>query len=641
MLRKAGLLAAITACAATPAAAQRASDNALRAAEDAFGTSIGNEVIGLYSTSQVRGFSPVAAGNVRIAGVYLDRRGTITNRLVSGSTVRVGLSAQGYPFPAPTGIVDYRLRGVGERPLLSVVVAQQPYGGMALELDGQLPVIGDKLGVAAGASMARRTYADGTAAPAYDLAIIPHWRPVEGVEITPFWSLAKTWDNEIGGNVITAGPYEPPSIKRNYYFGQPWAQVKTHDMNAGVVGKAAIGDRWRISGGVFRSVGSNDGYFSELFIDTQPNGATTERVIADPGQRYASTSGEFRVSRIFTEGPRLHSLHASVRARQVDSAYGGQAAAVDYPGLMLGKRVLMPRPDFVFGERIQDEVRQTTLGLAYEGRWRGLGELSLGLQRADYRKVIDVPGAARPTVARDKPLLFNAAGAAYLRKNLALYGSYTRGLEESGLAPNTTVNRQEALPAIRTRQVDGGLRWIINPKMTAVAGLFDVSKPYFNTDEANRYVILGDVRNRGAELSLAGSPVENLSIVAGAVLMKPRVTGEAVRLGRVGKKPLNQPEQVLRGNAEYRLPFVPGLSVDLAVSYNSSRVASRDNLLTLDPYTLVDIGARYRFKIGRSAAQLRAQVLNVADTYAWRVGGGNTFSQMDKRRFSTSLAVDF
>ena len=131
------------------AQAQRASDNAVTAAEDAFGTSIGNETIGLYSASQVRGFSPVAAGNVRIEGVYLDRQGFIADRLVSGSAIRVGLTAQGYPFPAPTGIVDYKLRDVGSRPLVSVVGGIFAYGAPSLEVDAQLP-LGERIGVAFG-----------------------------------------------------------------------------------------------------------------------------------------------------------------------------------------------------------------------------------------------------------------------------------------------------------------------------------------------------------------------------------------------------------------------------------------------------------------------------------------------------------
>ncbi|HKN41271.1 MAG TPA: TonB-dependent receptor, partial [Sphingomicrobium sp.] len=60
-----------TAGLSTPALAQRTGENAVTSAEDAFGTSVGNETIGLYSTDEVRGFSPAVAGNIRIDGLYL------------------------------------------------------------------------------------------------------------------------------------------------------------------------------------------------------------------------------------------------------------------------------------------------------------------------------------------------------------------------------------------------------------------------------------------------------------------------------------------------------------------------------------------------------------------------------------------
>src|SRR5688500_14345678 len=90
--------------------AQRTGENPVTAAEDAFGTRVGGESIGLYHTGNVRGFSPLAAGNVRLEGLYYDRQADFTGRLVEGNVIRVGLSALGDPFPAPTGIVDYRLR---------------------------------------------------------------------------------------------------------------------------------------------------------------------------------------------------------------------------------------------------------------------------------------------------------------------------------------------------------------------------------------------------------------------------------------------------------------------------------------------------------------------------------------------------
>src|SRR5437764_14416188 len=104
---------------AAPAWAQRANENAVTAASDAFGTSVGNESIGLYDPGSVRGFDPGAAGNIRMDGLYLGGLFVANPRLLAGSTIRVGLTAQGYPFAAPTGIVDLSLPPAGPTALLS------------------------------------------------------------------------------------------------------------------------------------------------------------------------------------------------------------------------------------------------------------------------------------------------------------------------------------------------------------------------------------------------------------------------------------------------------------------------------------------------------------------------------------------
>ena len=97
--------------------AQRTQENAITSASDAFGTSIGNETIGLYRDNNVRGFSPITAGNRRIEGMYFDLGGNgLTPRLTARSVVRVGLPALNYLFPAPSGIVDYTLRPSDDTP---------------------------------------------------------------------------------------------------------------------------------------------------------------------------------------------------------------------------------------------------------------------------------------------------------------------------------------------------------------------------------------------------------------------------------------------------------------------------------------------------------------------------------------------
>ena len=630
------------ACArASPAMAQRAGDNAVTAAEDAFGATLGNESIGLYSSKQVRGFSPVEAGNVRMDGVYFDRQGTVPPALVEGSSIRVGLSALNYPFPAPTGIVDYRLKKAGDRRVLSVLGALNAYGAPALELDAKLPIVEGTFGVAANVAWAREEYYDGADARYLRAAVVPRWRPSEHVEILPFWSISRGRDEEVAPVIVTAGNYLPPKVERRRHFGQTWSDNEYDSRNYGVIAKARFGAHWALAGGVVRSIFQMPSGYAELFVDTTPDGLTREKVIADPRQRSASTSGELRLSRSFSQGPRLHVLHAIVRGRDLHSEYGGSAPALDYGWRRLGEPAPVPRPgDFAFGPRTRDQVRQWTAGLAYEGRWREVGELSLGLQRTRYEKQVDQPGLPRVST-RDDPWLPSATLTAYLSKRVALYAGHTRGLEESGVAPDDAANRNQALSAIRTRQTDAGLRWTLPNEMKLVAGVFDVRKPYFITDERNVYGALGEVRHRGVELSLSGRPSDNLSLVAGAVLMRPRVSGEAVRQGRVGERPIGQAERVLRADLEYRPPSWPGWSFDLAMSHYGERVASRDGFNRVPAYSLADVGARYRFKLGNAPATLRLLVANVGDTYTWNLYGHNSFGLTDGRRYVVQLAVDF
>ena len=126
--------------------------------------------------------------------------------------MRVGISAQGYPFPAPTGIADYSLRKPGEKRLLSVVARAGPYDATVGQLDLSLPIDGTKLGVQAGIGYSNDNQHFGGTPQYLSMAVTPVWRPSEGVEIIPFWSSVKTSSQEAQTLVFTAGDYRPPGI---------------------------------------------------------------------------------------------------------------------------------------------------------------------------------------------------------------------------------------------------------------------------------------------------------------------------------------------------------------------------------------------------------------------------------------------
>src|SRR5579859_3184302 len=73
------LLFAMASFVALPAGAQRTDDNAVTAASDAFGNTVGFQTIGLYSPTNARGFNPTQAENLRIEGLYYDQQITYSN----------------------------------------------------------------------------------------------------------------------------------------------------------------------------------------------------------------------------------------------------------------------------------------------------------------------------------------------------------------------------------------------------------------------------------------------------------------------------------------------------------------------------------------------------------------------------------
>src|SRR5687767_468200 len=128
------------------AVAQRTQENAITSASDAFGTSIGNETIGLYRENNVRGFSPITAGNRRLEGLYFDLGGNgLTPRWTSRSVVRVGLPSLNYPFPAPSGIVDYSLRSSGDSTEASAAIGMSEFGGYFAEVDARIAIEPERL----------------------------------------------------------------------------------------------------------------------------------------------------------------------------------------------------------------------------------------------------------------------------------------------------------------------------------------------------------------------------------------------------------------------------------------------------------------------------------------------------------------
>ena len=233
-------------------AQDRTDDNAITQAEDAFGFSVGREAIGIYGPGNARGFSPTAAGNVRIDGLYFDPAFGLQNILVDSTSIKVGISAQGYPFVAPSGIVDQRLRRPDDKAGGSVIGNIDSWGGGGLELDGSLPVsstLGIRIGIAPGST----EFPNGTDNYNHGESLLLRWRPASNVEIMPFWSRFDDYDDEIGTFYVPAGNFLPPVDRPRHYDGPEWADIRFTGKNVGLLTSWNLCKNTLLRFGAFRS----------------------------------------------------------------------------------------------------------------------------------------------------------------------------------------------------------------------------------------------------------------------------------------------------------------------------------------------------------------------------------------------------
>ncbi len=635
----AGVVALAAASGLVPgrAVAQRAGENAVTSSDDAFGTNIGFESTGIYTEFDTRGFSPTKAGNVRIDGIYFDPVAITAGRLRERTAIRVGFAAEDYPFHAPTGIVDHKFRDFPTKLGMSVAWHQQAYGAWIGELDLRVPVVKEHFSLTGGLAMSHQVQADGSGNRGYGLTLRPILR-FSGIEFAPFVSAGGFKNVRARPLLIASGSTLPALPAAGEYFGQTWAIGKAKTLNAGGTIKAALASGLLLRAGMFHSANNRLRNYSEIFT-LQPqqlaSQLVTHRLIADPRQDVHSTSGEAQLAWRFTSGKWQHRLIAGYRYRDRFTETGGSVALTSPNAITYGTKDPLAEPAFAFGPVNSSDVKQSSIMLGYTGKLPGLASINMGLQKARYRGTSHdgLSGEIKPT--RDDPWLYNVSLGFDLAPHLSVYVGTEKGLEDSGTAPESALNRNDQLPPTRTTQYEGGVRWKFHGGQSLsgqwVINAFQIEKPYFTFDPAGNFVQLGQVHHRGIETSLSGQFGKRLNVVAGAVAMQPRVS--------TGGRPVGTPSLYARADFNYHTDILGGLTPTASFTYTSSRLVS--SRLEVPGFATVDLGVRHVFRVGATHASIRAVAQNVFDAASWKVVAANTLYPEERRRFTISLTADF
>ena len=224
-------------------------------------------------------------------------------------------------------------------------------------------------------------------------------------------------------------------------------------------------------------------------------------------------------------------------------------------------------------------------------------------------------------------------------QHVAFYYNYLEGLSKGDVAPSNAANAGEIFAPYVSKQHEVGVKLDYGTFMSTLA-LFQIEKPSGEL-AGGRFSVQGEQRNRGLELNLFGEVAPGTRLLAGVTLLDAQLTQTGIAANR-GNRPVGVPEVQANLWGEWDTPWVEGLTLTSGAIYTGSQYVDQANTQRLDPWTRIDVGARYSTRIAERPTTFRATVQNLFDRQYWSgVASYGAFSQASPRTLLLSATVDF
>ncbi|HKS55913.1 MAG TPA: TonB-dependent receptor [Steroidobacteraceae bacterium] len=611
-----------------------AQDSAVKSAADAFGERVGTEQSGLYSETQVRGFDLNNSGAYRIDDAYFNRAAVLNDPVLAGVGVRVGVNAVRLAYPSPSGVVNYRLREAGPVNELRLGAGLREFGTAVIQGDGSFRE-GDFS--FAGGFVWRPSWrlAPGYEGRGLDAGGVGAWQIAPDQRLRAYASMFRRgYDGDYA--VIPSEAAMPPSLQRLHQYSPSWAWTQATSSNFGVLYDAHI-DGFEVDVAAFHSIFDIE-RLDYTLISADAAGHASATTFRSPDRTKVSDSVETRVSRQFERGSISHLATASLRGGRTNTE--------------LTSTLAIPLNDFELrdaeqpegtelewsGTRGMDRVEQLTASVGYGLAWRDRFQLRTAIHRTRYAKnVLSIDDVRTGGVT--EATLYNASVIVNLTDRSAVFGSWVTGLEEAGVAPTSAINRDEVLPPVEAEQLELGVRHAVTPELTFIGALFDVAKPTNGFRGDRSFGLVGEVRHRGVEASIAGKLGAKTSVVFGAVAFHPEVTGPLVDAGVVGSRAAGISHVIVNANVERQI--WNGWSADASVSYAGERWADTANTFKTPAVTTLNLGTRNRFELAGRPAEFRLLASNVTGVAGYSAAPTGLFTPIPPRTVRALLSISF
>lgn len=197
------------------------------------------------------------------------------------------------------------------------------------------------------------------------------------------------------------------------------------------------------------------------------------------------------------------------------------------------------------------------------------------------------------------------------------YATAAHGMENGGVAPMGTANEHDVLNPSRSRQIELGMKGIVNNSVQLSGALFQIKRGFEFTNIANVYTRGGEQTHRGIELGAQGSATQNLkySLSLIAMHMQQEGTGQA---DIDNKRTTNVPAIKSTAVLEYAVPSIAGLKFNGTWHYAGKKAFDPQNTTFVPAYHVFDLGTAYGMTVAGYKTTIRANIDNVTDKFYWR-----------------------
>ncbi|AWH17699.1 TonB-dependent siderophore receptor [Stenotrophomonas sp. ZAC14D2_NAIMI4_7] len=444
------------------------------------------------------------------------------------------------------------------------------------------------------------------------------------------------------GVSLAPGVAIPKPPRADVLINPDWGRVESRDKGAIARGEFDFNDH--VMG--YAAFGASDTRYSY-------NGAISALVLNDAGDFRTTVaqlafhtrkqSADVGVRAGFNTGPVGHQLAANATAYQhKQDDYGRRSVPEASWVTNLYSPVWNEAPPFITPHIMQTEVKLRSIGVADTMGFAGDRlQLTLGVRRQQVQSdAFDISTGALSSRYKQSATTPAAAILFKLGRRVSLYANSIEGLSQGATAPTTAANAGEVFPPFKTKQAELGLK-LDAGRFAHSFSLFQIKRPSGFTDPvSNLYSFGGEQRNRGADWSFFGSPLDGVRLMGGVAYVQPKLTRTQSGINQ-GKLATGLPRLQGKLGAEWDLPMLEGASINAGVTSMSKQFISADNTQWVAGHTVYDLGARYSTQISGRPLTLRGTINNLTNKAYWGQPLLSSLALGAPRTYTLSATLDF